>query len=206
MKINESEKIIKHETNPFLIDLKGKMYLKPSVNTVVAKGEAIIDKATGELEEKGVLLGRKRIVDKSQFAKIYASEIGKLFELSKQAIHVFLYLSQKMDYENKAFFSYTSDYKKIGYNSLKPCWQGIKELYKNKIIAYSHMPHFYWLNPTIVCKGERFAIYTEYVKSEQEIIEGNHIIAKQIENENNLLDIEVKKKLDLANKKNPQLF
>ena len=155
--------ITKHETNPFVVELRGKMYLQPRANTIIARGQSIVDMTTGEVVDEGILIGKRKIVDKSQFAKIYASEIGKLYELSKCAQNVFLYLTKVMDYDNKAFFNYLSDFKKIGYNTKKSPYSGITELIQRNIIAPAIMPHYYWLNPSIVCKGERFAKYVEYV-------------------------------------------
>ena len=98
------------ENNPFVFNLRGKMYLQPRANTIVAKGQEIIDTTTGEVIQDSVLIGRRKVVDKSQFAKVYASEIGMLFDLSKPAINVFMYLTKVMDYENKAIFDYNREY------------------------------------------------------------------------------------------------
>ena len=68
-----------------------------------------------------------------------------------------------MDYQNKAYFSYVNDLKKIGYKSKGSVYKALKELVKRNIITPSTMTNVYWLNPTIVCKGERFAKYTEYI-------------------------------------------
>ena len=81
-----------------MVELKGRMYLQPRANTIVAKGQEIVDTTTGEVIQDSVLMGRRKIVDKSQFAKLYASEIGILFELSKPAINVFMHLTKVMDY------------------------------------------------------------------------------------------------------------
>ena len=107
--------VVGKETNPFVLELKGKMYLQPRANAVVAKGQAIVDTITGEVLEENVLIGRRKTVDKSQFAKIYASEIAMLFGLSKSAINVFLYLTKVMDFENKALFDYNKEFKKLNY-------------------------------------------------------------------------------------------
>lgn len=186
----------KHETNPFIIELKGKMFLQPRANTIIAKGQSIVDTSTGEIIDESLLIGKRKIVDKSQFAKIYASSIGTLYDLSKTAQNVFLYLTKVMDYDNKAYFSYVNDIKKIGYKSKGTVYNAIKELVNRDIIAPSTMTNVYWLNPTIVCKGERFAIYTEFVvgkdgennkrlqeselKSQKAI--NNHLYGEQVSN------------------------
>ena len=155
------------ETNPFVVELKGKMYLQPRANTIIARGQEIVDTNTGEIIRDDVLIGRRRVVDKSQFAKLYASEVGILFELSRPAVNVFLYLTKVMDYDNKAIFDYTREHKKLGYKSHKQCLIGIRELISKGIIYPHLVSGIWWLNPTIVCKGERFAVYTEYVTEEK---------------------------------------
>lgn len=154
------------ETNPFMIELKGKMFLQPRANTIIAKSEAIIDTMTGELKQGGILIGKRKIVDKSQFAKLYASEIGILYELSKAGQNVFLHLTKVMDYDNKAIFDYRKEYTKLGYTSEMQPLKGLRELITRNIIAPHIVSNIYWLNPTIVSKGERFAKYTEYIVGE----------------------------------------
>ena len=94
----------KWEKTPFIYGLKTKMYLQPKADSIIARGQAIIDMETGLVIDESVLIGKRKVVDKSQFAKIYASEIGVLYDLSKTAQNVFLYLTKVVDYENKAFF------------------------------------------------------------------------------------------------------
>lgn len=155
------------DTNPFIVNLEGKMYLQPRANTIVAKGQAIIDGRSGEVISEDVLIGRRKIVDKSQFAKLYASEIGTLFELSRAAINVFIYLTKVMDYDNKAIFNYRREFTKLGYATHKQCLSGIRELVSKNIVYPHIVPGIWWLNPTIVCKGERFMKYTEYITQER---------------------------------------
>ena len=157
----------KYEENPFVLQLKGKMYLQPRANTIIARGQEIVDTTTGEVIQDDVLMGRRRVVDKSQFAKIYASEIGLLFDLSRTAIKVFMYLAKVMDYDQRAYFNYYKEHAKLGYKTYTTCYKGILELLARNIIALDIRENTYWMNPTIVCKGERFAVYTEYVTKER---------------------------------------
>lgn len=157
----------KYEKNPFVVELKGKMYLQPRANTIIQRGQEIVDTVTGEVIQGDMLIGRRRIVDKSQFAKIYASEIGVLFELSRTAIKVFMHLTKVMDYEQRAYFNYYKEFDKLGYKTYSTCYKGLVELLAKNIIALDVRENTYWMNPTIVCKGERFAVYTEYVTQER---------------------------------------
>lgn len=149
--------------NPFYKELNGKMFVRPKVNTVIAKGQQIINKETQEIVEDRVVMGKRIFVDKSQFAKIYVTEIADLINLSKKALNVLLYIMKKMDYEQKIFIS-KAVVKDVGYKAYTPVLDGIKELIGNNVIAPAIMPGYYWINPVYVCKGERFAKYTEYVQ------------------------------------------
>lgn len=191
----------KYETNPFILELKGKMFLQPRANTIIAKGQQIVDTNTGEIIEEAVLIGKRKIVDKSQFAKLYASEIGILYDLSKPAKNVFLHLTKVMDYDNKAYINSEKDCKKIGYSTGLSVIKGLKELIKNDIIAPAIMPGWYWLNPKIVCKGERFAKYVEYVVgTPEEIISQEALLKKQGSSIYKSLPEETQEKIEKANK------
>lgn len=187
-----------YETNPFMVELKGRMYLQPRANTIIARGQEIIDTATGEVLQDDVLIGRRKIVDKSQFAKIYASEIGVLHDLSKAAILMFMHLSKVMDYENKAIFDYQKQCHLLGYKSHKQPLMAIRELITRNIIAPHYIANIYWMNPAIVCKGERFAKYTEYVTEERhkKDIEQARLRKQSIDKKSLLQQSEISDKID----------
>lgn len=190
-----------HETNPFMVELKGKMFLQPRANTIIARDQALHNKETGEILSDKVLIGKRKIVDKSEFAKIYASEIAVLYNLSKSAILVFMYLSKVMDYDNKSIFDYQKQYDKLGYKSHKQALQGIRELIAQNIIAPHIINGLWWLNPAIVCKGERFAKYTEFLTEEEAAREEKYLIAKQGEAIVHRLPESVEDKLRFAGNK-----
>lgn len=169
----------RHENNPFIVELKGKMFLQPRANMIIAKGENIINTETGEVLKDNTLIGRRKVVDKSEFAKIYASEIAVLYELSKTAQNVFLYLTKVMDYNNKAILNSEAEYKKLGYKTPLSVTKGLKELVNRSIIAPHIINGLWWMNPTIVCKGERFAKYTEYLTEEEAKREQEYLLKMQ---------------------------
>lgn len=192
-----------YENNPFVVDLKGKMFLQPRANAIIAKGENIVNTTTGEVLREATLLGRRKIVDKSQFAKIYASEIGILHDLSRSGIMVFMHLSKVMDYENKALFDYKKQYTKLGYKTEVPALKGIRELITKNIIAPHIISGIWWLNPAIVCKGERFAKYTEYLTEEEAKREQEYLIKKQGKRFIDSLPEDIETKFKLAGERNP---
>lgn len=189
------------KTNPFMVELKGRMYLQPRANTIIARGQSIVDTSTGEIIQDSVLLGRRKIVDKSQFAKLYASEIGLIYELSKPAQNVFLYLTKVMDYDNKSIFDYKKQFDELGYNSEMQPLRGIRELITKNIIAPHIVSNIYWINPTIVCKGERFSKFVEYVVGEDgETVKAEQRLKEQGRNVINALPEETQTKIHKAEK------
>lgn len=195
-----------YETNPFMFMLKGKMYLQPTANTVLARGQEIIDTTTGEVISDDVLIGRKKVVDKSQFAKIYASEIGILFGLSRAAMNVLMYITKVMDYDNRAYFNYSKEFKKIGYQTHKTPLQGLRELLKHNLIAKDIRENTYWVNPTVICKGERFSKYVLYVteerdRADQERQLKQNLLRDQGQNYYDSLDNETQNKLSAMNQR-----
>ena len=186
-----------YEKNPFVLQLKDKMFIQPRANTIIAKGEKIIDTNTGEIIKEHILIGRKKYVDKSQFAKIYATEIGVLYDLSKTAQNVFFYLSKVMDFDNRAILNHSVHCKKIGYKTNTPVIKGLRELIQAGIIASSDTAHVYWLNPLIVCKGERFAKYMEYVATDDpNLLDGETEVKKQGKKQIESLPPQVEKKVN----------
>ncbi|MDO4691210.1 MAG: hypothetical protein Q4A58_07955 [Fusobacterium sp.] len=173
----------KHETNPFVVELQGKMFLQPRANTIIAKSQALVDTNTGEIIDEAILIGKRKIVDKSQFAKIYASEISILYELSKTAQNIFLYLIKVMDYDNRVYFNYKREFAKVNYTAHTAPLKGLRELIAKNIIACDIREHTYWLNPTIVCKGERFAKYVEYVVGTEEEVQKQELLHKKQQKE-----------------------
>lgn len=154
------------EKNPFIVNLKGKMYLQPKPNTIIAKGEHIVDTITGEILEDSVLMGRRKVVDRSQFAKIYFSQIQSIFDLSKGAVKVLMYIAEHMDYTTKVIVNAKQQAKKMGYKSQQTVQNALRELMNCGIIAQGPVGGVYWVNPLYICKGERFAMYLEYTTKE----------------------------------------
>ena len=197
----------KHKKNPFLIELEGKMYLQPRANTVIARGEKLVNTETGEVLKDEMLLGRRKYVDKSQFAKIYCTEIGILYELSKTATNVFFYLTKVMNYENEAYLNYSQEYEDVGYKGRLSVLRGLIELTEKNIIAPGYKVHHYWLNPLVVCKGERFAKYYEYVVDEtgkHSTPEPKKVVKSQYKKDLEKLPSQVKNKVDRASEVLPE--
>ncbi len=155
-----------YEKNPFVVELKGRMYLQPKPNTIIARGEQIVDTTTGEVVEDSVLMGRRKVVDRSQFAKIYFSQVQSIFDLSRTAIKVLISISEKMGFDTMVLFNAKHEAPKLGYKTQQAVQNALRELLTCGIIAQTTIPSVYWVNPLYICKGERFALYLEYTTKE----------------------------------------
>ena len=63
------------------------------------------------------------------------------------------------------------------------------------------MPHWYWLNPKIVCKGERFAKYREYVVAKDEPVKPKIMMGKQIKKKIETMPETVENKINYTSDK-----
>lgn len=183
-----------YEKNPFTKELRGRMFIQPRANMVIAKDEKLVNTETGEIMKDATLLGRQKIVDKSEFVKIYASNIGDMMELTPRGKRAFIYICKNLTYNNEVWMPV----KNLGYKHTKSATDGIKELLNKNMIAISQKPEHYWVNPLYICKGERFAKYTTYITEETR---GNYgdAIKSVMGNEN------ANKQLPLFNSENEKL-
>lgn len=154
----------KFKVNPFLEKLGGVMYIQPRAATVLKKDEKVISSSGEVLKESKMLMGRQKLVDKSQFGKVYIKSLGALMDLKPNTVKVLMYLVGKIDFENKAFLNYREDFKELQYKNHVSVYKGLLELLEHDMIAATIYPHFWWISPILICKGERFAMYTEYIK------------------------------------------
>lgn len=156
-----------YKENPFIKKLgdPGVMMIRPRQNSVIAKAEGIIDLDTGEIQKDMLLMGRRKLVDKASFTKVYAQNIGFLFDLSKACQKIFRYVLENLmpGADNMVILNPTQVCESEGI--VRTTYdRGIKPLLYHEVIAKSINIHTYFVNPVFICKGERFAMYTEYVQ------------------------------------------
>lgn len=161
--IQKKREVPEYKENPFLKDLAnpGVMMVKPKQNSFIAKSEGIIDFDTGEVQKDALLLARRKFVDQAEFAKIYAKNVGFIFDLSKSTQKVFRYLLEGLKYDNTVILNpnQTCESEGIVRTTFD---RAVKNLLHYKVIAKSINVHIYFVNPVFICKGERFAMYTEF--------------------------------------------
>ena len=197
----------RHEINPFFADLALEMKLKTkytSVKTIPAD-EMIVKKDTNEpVSNLSNVLIRRTYVDKSSFIKYYGTLVGMMMNLSPSAVKCFIYFTSKISYDTSFYFNYNLDYKKIGYKDKKMANNAIKELINMRLIAFSEQIYMFWMNPSVVCKGDRFALIDQFIKDDNltpDVINEN--IKEQIKNRKNV--ITSIKQIKAESKKQPEI-
>ena len=198
----------RHEKNPFFANLaiEMKLTLKSQALNNTKADEIIVSRTSQELvSDLSNVLMRKTYVDTSNFTKYYGKMIGEMMNLSPRAIKCFIYCSSILTYESDFYFNHNIDFKKLGYNTKQMALEAIKELVDNRLIAISERVYMFWMNPAVVCKGDRFTLLEQFIKDENmkpaNVINVN--INKQRKNRKNA--IATIKGIQNENKKQPEI-
>lgn len=152
----------KHKENPFLQN--DIFQVKKGKSTVIAGStkKVMVDIETGETE--GIaLVHRYKEVDTAEFVKIFKDEIKSTFDLSKTGNKAFGYILSILPIRSATIYLNIS--KMVEYCEWKTtvsAYQGLGELIKNKIIAPSMEPNLWFINPSIIFNGDRYAFIKEY--------------------------------------------
>lgn len=154
-------KATRFKSNPFLYELGKRLNPTCKFKEAGKEVEVMVDLETGE--NINIFKCKKVIKDKAQFAFLYMEAIKEWYELSKPAIIVFLHLTLKMDFNNLAYFDYRRQHADVGYDNYLCCYKAIVELEQKDFIAYAEGEYSYWINNSIMGKGNRFAKYIEYI-------------------------------------------
>lgn len=168
-----SRMVTAKELNPFSEDLL--MEVSPRNKTVAfaGKGNAIINRDTGEMVGDMAVIGVQKTVDRTEFVKIYERGIRAAFDLKPAAQGVFsVFLEayrRSKNIPDKLYFNYKIASRDFLYERTnKTFLSGINELLNRKFIAeVAGEKGWYWVNPSLFFKGDRLRIVNEYVSSKK---------------------------------------
>jgi hypothetical protein len=95
-------------------------------------------------------------VDEKQFAKLYLSQLGAFWDLSKPALRVFTYImstikpnADTIDFDMEECLSHCQ------YQSKSQVFKGLADLLQKNIIARGKTEYQYFINPIITFNGDR---------------------------------------------------
>lgn len=107
---------------------------------------------TGEVRSATQLIGTQKIYDTTDFIKFYEPEI--LVGMSSEAVAVFAFIMNRLQFGGFIKFDYDECTKYTGYNSRQSVYRGLMEL-KNKDVVRQKCRGEWWVNPNIVYRGQR---------------------------------------------------
>lgn len=126
------------------------------------KHKRIINTDTSELDEDTLLISIRKQVDKEHFVKLYPGVIKELFELSKSAFKVFCYILSIVEFKDLFILEIEACKRFCSYKSVDPIYDGVIELIEHRIIAKGPIAATYFINPSVIYKGDRVVLLTEY--------------------------------------------
>jgi len=160
----------KYNHNPFVSG--GVLKIDKGKRQIIAGStkKVLVDTDTGETE--GIaMLHKYHEVDKTQFVKLFISEVSALFDLSKSGLKVFGYVLSALRINVDEVYIDIQELKKYcGYKQKNQVYKGLAELMSCKIIAMSNKSSIWYINPNIIFNGDRIVFAKEYrIKKSNEI-------------------------------------
>jgi hypothetical protein len=106
-----------------------------------------------------------KVVDDTQFVKVFADGIVGIYDLNRPGGKVFRYLFDEVQ-KNKnidKIYLYFMDAQEEPWSISKPVFfKGMAELLAKNFIARSSNPNMFYLNPAMIWNGDRFKFVQEY--------------------------------------------
>lgn len=153
-----------HKENPFLtgsvVEVKGR---RKRYTVTSSRDHRVVD-ADGRIVA-AVNHSILKIVDDTQFVKVFADGIKRIYDLKSPGSKVFKYLFEEVQ-KNKdtdRIYLYFMDAMEEPHSIPKTTFfKGLAELLERGFVAKSANPNIYFLNPLIIWNGDRFRFIEEY--------------------------------------------
>lgn len=146
----------KHDQNPFICKIK---FRKQEDNNNTGKRINVdfinLDGRTKKIGSGSFNL-ESPYLDKTPFVRIYKPAFIRLPRLSQSGIKIFSILFDELIFNGSEIYIFKDDIlEKCGWNTDKPYYQGMASLVENEFLACSHSPNIYFINPTMIFRGNR---------------------------------------------------
>jgi hypothetical protein len=155
----------KHATNPFLANINYR-----ETNKITKIGEADVQlydtKKHQVIKDSKVVYAQEFSYDKTKFLKIYDYELDFLFNLTPEAIKILAYIVKyKLEFERDEFFFSIPKYcEETKIRHSRKLNVGLNLLLQENIIARSEINTMFYINPSILFKGERKFLFIRQTK------------------------------------------
>ena len=144
--------------NPFLKDL----FIKESTKiSKIQDTNLKITTPSGEVKGK-VVYAQETNIDRTPFIKLF--EYDFLTRIGTPGIEVFVYICKYiLKYSDDKIFILPDDIlSRTRYNTLSPIYKGLSALVEEKVLARTSSTNIFWINPSIIYKGERWRLNQNY--------------------------------------------
>ncbi len=154
-----------HSRNPFIKDVAVHIQSSHRRKIVGSKWQDVMDTDTGELsKQKITVFGEKKQVDKQSYMKLFIGEIKRFFDLSKTSMKLLEYIMDNIRWNKDKICMHQPTIMDDMKISRTTCYRSMIQLLDAGIIAKADTDGCYYVNPTVVFKGDRIILYTEYEK------------------------------------------
>jgi len=155
---------------PWTNELAATIVTRNKLQSVSAKGQSVVDSETGEISHLQAVQATRKVIDKTEFVKIYSSGIAAMFDLKPSAQKLFrvimdMYLAQKHTPNSLIISEFTLS--EFGYEYSRTTRTGaLNQLIAAEFIAPHAAQHgFFFINPNLFYKGDRMTVINEYAVS-----------------------------------------
>jgi len=152
---------------PWTNELASTIVTRNKLQSVSARGQAIIDSETGEISRLQAVQATRKVIDKTEFVKVYSNGIGAMFDLKPSAQKLFrvimdMYLAQKHTPDTLIINEFSLA--EFGYEFSRTTRTGaLNQLIAAEFIAPHAAQHgLFFINPNLFYKGDRMTIINEY--------------------------------------------
>ncbi len=163
---------VKYDLNPFMEDLCASVNIGKKQIIVGDATDLLYNENTGEITGKTVV-HKFQEVDKEKFVKLFVNEISFMHDLSKRGHKVLDYIVSNLKPKKDEVYMHLPEVMKYcNYTQVNHVYRGIAELLGANILAVSHKPNIWFINPMFIFNGSRLTLIKEYViKERNKVIE-----------------------------------
>ena len=152
----------RHERNPFIERGDSDKVISSKGTYAKVIGRKLIDTSTGD--EVAMFAKEEKLYDKDKFVKIFTSNVGLIFGLTRTAQTVLSKVIEclKVD-EDKFYINLVHIQKECGYKAATPIYRGLTELIDKGIIARTTDRNLWYINPHVLFNGNRITLMRNIV-------------------------------------------
>jgi hypothetical protein len=145
----------KYDQNPYICKIKLRQHEENYTGKQINVDFINLDGKTRKIGS-GFFKLESPYLDKTPFLRIYKPALIRLPRLSQSGLKIFSILFDELEFNSSKIYIFKDDIlEKCGWNTDKPYYQGIASLVENEFFACSHSPNIYFINPTMIFKGDR---------------------------------------------------